>query len=645
MALLTISDLKLEFGEQVIFRHAEFSLEAGERVCLIGRNGAGKSTLFKLISGTLEADEGEIRRRADVHISQLEQALPQDRDLTVDEYVAGGLASHQALIELYRERTASELDTQGLRDLEELQRRIEVHGGWDIEHQVASVTSALELPSGRRLGELSGGWQRRVSLARALVSKPDILLLDEPTNHLDLNAIEWLESRVRSFSGAVLFITHDRAFLQALATRIVDIDRGKLTSWPGDYRNYVRLKEQALADEARQNALFDKKLAEEETWIRQGIKARRTRNEGRVRALEQMREELRQRVKPEGRARIVVQAGEQSSRRVVQARNISYAYGETPVIRGLSLKIMRGDRIGLIGNNGVGKSTLLRILLGDLTPQTGTLKQGENLDIAYFDQMRRDLDPTKTVAHIVGDGRDYITINGAERHVVGYLRGFLFTAKRAMTPVGYLSGGECNRVILARLFTRASNLLVLDEPTNDLDVETLEVLEAQLAEYTGTLIVVSHDRAFLDNVVTSTVVFEGDGEVRRYPGGFSDWLRQGRQLAATDRPAGATPASANDVSRGSDASPAAAAAASRPAKLSYKLQFELDGLPAKIEALEGAIADLEKTVGAADFYAQEYAATAPVLEELDRKRAALDQAIARWDELESMSAATTAPRP
>lgn len=633
MSLLSLNDIGLEFGEQRIFRNANLVIEPGERVCIIGRNGAGKSTLFKIISGAIDPDIGEVRRRPDAHIAELHQTLPTDLDLSVNDFIAGGLAAHQQLIDRYRSLTSSDLDAQGLRELEDLQRRIEVHGGWDISHQVENIASHLELPTERYLRELSGGWQRRVCLARALVSEPDILLLDEPTNHLDLNAIEWLENRVKGFNGSVLFITHDRAFLQALATRIVDIDRGQLTSWPGDYRNYVRLKEQTLEEEARNNALFDKKLAEEEGWIRQGIKARRTRNEGRVRALEQMREEHRARIKPDGRARIVVQDAEQSSRRVVQARNVSYGYGDTPVISSLSLKIMRGDRVGLIGNNGVGKSTLLRILLGDLTAETGTVKLGENLDVGYFDQMRRDLDPKKTVAEIVGDGKDHISINGNERHVVGYLRGFLFSAKRAMTPVGYLSGGECNRVILARLFTRPSNLLILDEPTNDLDVETLEVLEEQLAQYQGTLIVVSHDRAFLDNVVTSTLVFEADGQVRSYPGGFSDWQRQGGELAATDIPMDTRVVNQPVVEQ-------QLAATTKSTKLTYKLQYELDHLPAAIDQLEAEISTLEATVAESDFYQQDYSVTAPVLAQLEQKRSELDLAIGRWDELETLKLAS-----
>ncbi len=637
MSLLTLHDIHLDFGDQLIFDHANFTLEAGERVCVIGRNGAGKSTLFKVITGAVVPDGGAIRRRGDVHIGQLEQTLPSNLDVTVQDYVASGLETHIRLITRYAELTAVELDGNGLREVEDLQRRIEAHGGWDVQTQIAAVITALELPAERLLAELSGGWQRRVCLARALVSQPDILLLDEPTNHLDLAAIEWLEKRIRAFKGSVLFITHDRAFLQALATRIVDIDRGQLKSWPGDYQRYLQLKEQALETESRAYALFDKKLAEEEVWIRQGIKARRTRNEGRVRSLERMREDFAGRNKREGRARIAVQEAERSSRRVVEARKITYGYGDTPVIKELSLKIMRGERIGLIGNNGVGKSTLLRLLLGQMEPDSGSIKLGENLEVGYFDQLRQQLDPTKTVAEVVGDGRDHVIINGKERHVVGYLRGFLFSAKRAMTPVGFLSGGECNRVILAKLFTRPTNLMILDEPTNDLDVETLEVLEEQLAEYEGTIIVVSHDRAFLDNVVTSTLVFEENGEVLRYPGGYSDWQRQGRHLAAKDEPVLERPVPARRDKVAVATPPNTAnVTPRRAAKLSYKLQTELDQLPARIETLEAHITSLEAQSSAADFYSRPFDQIQPVLDALANQRAELDRAMARWDTLESM---------
>nr|MBA3732150.1 ATP-binding cassette domain-containing protein [Gammaproteobacteria bacterium] len=533
MPMLTLDELSLEIGDQPLLRDASLVIETGERVCLIGRNGAGKSTLLRLITGEQQTDAGDIRHSPDLRISQLAQALPDELKLTAKAYVSGGLAHLARLIEQYHDQSQQHMDAAGLRELEHLQRRIDAEGGWDLERRVETVLTELEIPGDAHLENLSGGWQRRVGLARALVSNPELLLLDEPTNHLDLAAIEWLENRIRNYQGSVLFITHDRAFLQRLATRIVELDRTRLTSWPGDYQNFLRRKDEAMNAEALDRVGFNKKLAEEETWIRQGIKARRTRNEGRVRALEAMRVEFaeRQRFRPEQSARIHIEQSEQESgRKVIELKNVTHGYGGEILIEHLSLKVMRGDRIGLIGNNGVGKSTLLRIMLGELAPQAGVVKLGTNLQIGYFDQMRRELDPDKTIAELVSDGHDYIKLNGKDRHVIGYLRGFLFSAKRAMTPVRALSGGERNRVILARLFTRPSNLLVLDEPTNDLDVETLEVLEDRLVEYQGTLIVVSHDREFLDNVITSTLVFEPDGKVRSYVGGFSDWARSGRQL-------------------------------------------------------------------------------------------------------------------
>ena len=635
MALLTFDDVSLAFGEQTILNGAEFAIESGERVCLIGRNGAGKTSLLKLITGKLEPDHGEIRFADGIEVASLDQALPTALDRSVRDTVADGLGELRGLITEYETLAGKELDAPRLRELESLQRRIEAHGGWQLDQQIDTVLSELGLPGEKLLAELSGGWQRRVGLARALVCNPDLLLLDEPTNHLDLSTIQWLENRVRGFNGAVLFITHDRAFLQRLATRIVEIDRAKLRSWPGDYRTYLRDKEKLAEEEQRENALFDKRLQAEETWIRQGIKARRTRNEGRVRALEAMREQYAARVKPEQKARIHVEEAERSGRKVIEARNISYSYDGTPLIDGLSIKIMRGDRVGLIGNNGVGKSTLLRLLLGQLQPQSGTIKLGTNLEIAYFDQLREKLDPNRTIADIVGDGRDFITINGKERHVIGYLRGFLFSAKRAMTPVRSLSGGECNRVILARLFTRASNLLVLDEPTNDLDVETLEVLEDRLTEYDGTLIVVSHDREFLDNVITSTLVFERAGKIGSYVGGYSDWLRQGNVLTQVDRPDSvkATARATNTA-----ASAATTVAPAKPKKLTFKLQHELDRLPDRIESLEAEVSALLEATGAAGFYDRPFEETQPVLDQLRVAQAELDNAMERWSELEAMRA-------
>ncbi len=628
MTLLVLDDISLDIGDLPLLRHASLALEPNERVCLIGRNGAGKSTLLRIITGEQQPDAGEIRRKEGLRTSQLKQALPETLDLPVHEYVAAGLAHLQSLIEDYERRSATELDRAGLRALEDLQRRIEAEGGWSLDTQVERVLSELKLPPEKRLAELSGGWQRRVGLARALVSNPELLLLDEPTNHLDLESICWLEDRVRGYGGSVLFITHDRAFLRSLATRIVELDRAKLTSWPGDYENFLRRKEEALLAEERDQQLFGKKLDEEEAWIRQGIKARRTRNEGRVRALQAMRAEAaeRERFKPQDKARINIEEADASGRKVIELHGVHHGYGGQKLIDGLSLKIMRGDRVGLIGNNGVGKSTLLRIMLGELEPDAGTVKHGTNLEIGYFDQLRRDLDPDRSVAETVGDGRDYILVTGKERHVIGYLRGFLFSPKRAMTKIGALSGGECNRVILARLFTQPTNLLVLDEPTNDLDVETLEVLEDRLMDYRGTLVVVSHDRAFLDNVVTQVLVFENGG-VRRYPGGYSDWARRGGALTVKESPA----AAAAESRSAAPAKPRGPAA-----KLSYKAKRELDLLPARIDALEAEVKSLQERIGEPGFYEHPFPQVQAVLDELAARQAELESAVDRWAELESL---------
>lgn len=626
MSLIRFEELSLDFGDQKILTQADLSLESGERVCLIGRNGAGKSTTFKLISGDIDPDHGEVVRTSGMVVSQLEQSLAVAEDLPVYEVVRSGLVGIQALLDQYQRRSQQELDKEGLRELEELHRQIDAHGGWHLEQRVETTISELGLPTHKKMSELSGGWRRRVALAKALVQQPDLLLLDEPTNHLDIVTITWLESIIRSYQGCVLFITHDRAFLQRLATRIVEIDRGKITSWPGDYQNFLRRKEEALEAESRENARFDKKLEEEEIWIRQGIKARRTRNEGRARALVRMREEREKRISRENSAKIYIEEADQSGRIVVRARNVSYGFNvEEPLIKDFSIKITRGDRIGILGNNGVGKTTLLRLLLGDIEPKSGTIKHGTNLEIGYFDQLRESLDEEKSVADNVGDGRTFIKMNGKDRHIIGYLKGFLFSPKRSMTPVKSLSGGERNRIILAKLFTRAANLLVLDEPTNDLDMETLEVLEARLAEYSGTLIVVSHDRQFLDNVVTSTIVFEAGGRLREYVGGYSDWLRQGHELAEADRQAAENLA-------GEQSNPRATSESVR--KLSYKEQRELDELPKRIEDFEKQLASLAIKVASNDFYSQGHDFTKPVLDALTATQASLDQALERWSALE-----------
>jgi len=629
MTLVRFDEVTLEYGEQKILTNAQFAIETGERVCLIGRNGAGKSTTFKLIMETIEPDRGSIMRGANLVVSQLEQTLPEALDLPVHDVVRSGLAEIEELLKKYQHQSTLKLDKRGLIELEALHAMIDAHDGWHIEQRIEETVSDLSLPADKKMNELSGGWRRRVALAKALVQKPDLLLLDEPTNHLDIATIKWLEDKVYSYPGAVLFITHDRAFLQRLATRIIEIDRGKLTSWPGNYDNFLIRKEKVLEDEATANAKFDKKLEQEEVWVRQGLKARRTRNEGRARALKKMRVERAQRIKPDGQARITIEEADRSGRKVVHARNISYRYGDEPLIENISLKIMRGDRIGLIGNNGVGKTTLLRLLLGLIEPQSGTLKHGTNLEIGYFDQLRQTLDLEKSVAYNVGEGQTYIKLNGKDRHIIGYLKGFLFTPKRAMMPVKSLSGGERNRVILAKLFTRPANLLVLDEPTNDLDLETLEVLENKLCEFSGTLIVVSHDREFLDNVITSTIVFEDDGRIQEYVGGYTDWLRQGQHLAETDNPYEA------------EAREKAAAERrhrKRPSKLGYKDQRELDQLPGEIETLEAAIAKIQLAVAEPDFYGQDQDLVQAALSELSENEARLEQRTERWSELEVLQA-------
>ena len=629
MFLIRLDAVSLAFGSRKLLREADLSIESAERVCLVGRNGAGKTSVLRLVTGTQEPDDGEVRRQGDLCITELEQVLPGDEEQKVGDFVAEGLADIIRMTQQYREQAGADLDPSGLNRLQDLHSHIDAHGGWHPQQQVESICSEMGLDPGQPLKALSGGWRRRAALARALAPRPDLLLLDEPTNHLDFEAIAWLEHRIAAFPGAVLFITHDRAFLQRLATRIVEIDRGKLRSWPGSYSDFLRRRAETLETEHQVNTEFDRKLAEEEIWIRQGIKARRTRNEGRVRALEAMREVRAQRVNPDARARVHIEEADQSGRKVLDARNLSFGYGDAMLIQDFSLRIRRGDRIGLVGNNGVGKSTLLRLLLGEIDPDAGSIKWGVNIQLGYFDQHRRQLDLDKTVAQIVGDGREYVTLNGKSRHVVGYLRGFLFSAKRALTPVRALSGGERNRVILARLFTQPANFLILDEPTNDLDVETLEVLEEKLVEYSGTLIVVSHDRAFLDNTVTSILAFEADRSIQPYVGNYSDWTKRGRSLASGEVRHSQAGGSA------SDASLQVRSVTTR--KLSYKLQRELDGLPGVIESVEIQVERLRNQTLDPDFYQREYSETEPVLDQLANLERELEQHLQRWGELEEMS--------
>lgn len=627
MSLVRFNNVSFSYGDQPILIDADLTLDAGERVCLIGRNGAGKSSTFRLINGTQDIDQGEIVRKPNLVVAELAQSLPAGTNATVREVVRSGLADVERLLAEHEALAANAQQADNLNELEALHRRIDTLGGWQLEQRVEATMTDLALPADKPMQELSGGWRRRVALARALVQQPDLLLLDEPTNHLDIATIRWLENVVYNYPGSVLFITHDRAFLDRLATRILEIDRGRLSSWPGNFRTYKRRKEKALEDEATENSRFDKKLEQEEAWIRQGLKARRKRNEGRARALYKMREERAERVKQDDRARIHIEEADQSGRKVIRARNLSYGYADSePLIKDFSTTIMRGDRIGILGNNGVGKTTLLRLLLGELTPETGTVKLGTNLEVGYFDQLRAALDGEKSVAENVGDGKTYIPINGKDRHIVGYLKGFLFDAKRSMTPVRALSGGERNRVILAKLFTQPANLLVLDEPTNDLDMETLDVLEDRLTEFAGTLIVVSHDRRFLDNVVTSTIAFEEGGRIQEYVGGYSDWLRQGHSLTETENPsASSIPTAANKPDKSSTTK--------QSRKLSYKEQRELDGLPAEIETLESAVDAAERDIASPEFYTQDPAAVQNGLAHYESLKFTLENRVERWAEL------------
>lgn len=629
MTLLRMDNISLEFGEDRILHKANFSIEEGERVCLIGRNGAGKSTLMNIINGSQAVDSGEIHYRELLRISQLQQNLPHSERLLVREVVQSGLAEQVQRIERYQALSQHAEDEKSMLELQALQAGIDAGGGWNIDQQVERIMTQLSLPAERRMDELSGGWRRRVVLGRALVSNPDLLLLDEPTNHLDIETIEWLEHEVRGFQGSVIFITHDRAFLQRLATRIVELDRAVLRSWPGDYANYLQLKEKANAEEDTANALFDKRLAQEEKWIRQGIKARRTRNEGRVRALKAMRDERSMRVNRQRKAKIFVEESEQSGRKVAEARGISHSFNGETLIRDFNLKVMRGDRIGLIGPNGSGKSTLLKIILGELAPENGTVKLGTNLALGYFDQVRLNLDLDKSIADNVADGRDFVNVGGKDRHIIGYLQNFLFAPKRAMTKVRALSGGERNRVLLAKLFSTPSNILILDEPTNDLDVEMLEVLEERLVEFDGTLIVVSHDREFLDNVVTSTLVFEDDGKVQEYVGGYSDWqawkARYAPQVVASK---------ANTEIAQPEANKNVAAATQSVEKLSFVERHELEKLPAQIEAMETQIASINAAVASADFYTRPHDEVQQTMAKLESLQSELEALTERWYELE-----------
>ncbi len=637
MALLRLEQASLAFGDHALLDHCDWAIQPGLRIALIGRNGAGKSTLLKLLDGRILPDSGQIWRSADLKVAMLDQELPEADDRTVFDVVVGGLGNVKQLLDRYAELSAQEDYESGMQELEALQHQIEAVDGWHMEQRVERILTRLKLPRLRKMSELSGGWRRRVALGQALVGEPDILLLDEPTNHLDITAIQWLEEQLLEFSGTLIFITHDRSFLKRVANVIAELDRGRLFPWEGNYDSFLAYRERVLADEERHNALFDKKLAQEEVWIRQGIKARRTRNEGRVRALKALREERVARRERQGKASFSVETADRSGKRVVEAKGISHQYNGQFLVKDLDVTILRGDRIGLIGPNGVGKTTLLKLLLGDLEPQIGQIERGTNLSVAYFDQMREQLDPEKTVIDNVAEGRESIEINGRQRHLISYLGDFLFTPGRTRSKVKSLSGGERNRLLLAKLFTKPANLLVLDEPTNDLDLETLELLEEVLCEYKGTLLIVSHDRAFLDNVVTSTLVFEGQGKIGEYIGGYADWVRLGGRLLDASVPDEEVPDSEPSVTAAPKAEPAKATPAPPVRKkLSYKLQRELDELPKKLELLEANISAVEAETSAADFYLQDHTKTASVIAQLEALHQEHEGLMERWLELEAL---------
>lgn len=638
MPLLELKNASLHYGTQELLDQVDLGIEKGQRLCLIGRNGAGKSSLMKVLQGEVALDDGNVWRQPELKIARLEQDLPDADDLTVYDAVALGLKDVGALLAEYHHVVMEEPTDAQLARLGRLQQSIDACDGWSVQQRIESVISRLQLPMDKIMAELSGGWRRRVALARALVIEPDVLLLDEPTNHLDVLAIEWLEKQMLDFNGAIIFITHDRSLLQTAATDIAELDRGHLRLWHGDYQSFLTFREQQLAEEERHNALFDKRLAEEEKWIRQGIKARRTRNEGRVRALKAMREERGQRREKQGSATIKLSAGDSSGKLVAELKSVTHGWEGWPLIKDFSTRIIRGDRIGFIGPNGIGKSTLLKIILGQLEPSAGSVKLGTNLTVAYFDQLRDQLDLDKSAVDNVSEGRDSITIGGEDRHIISYLSDFLFSGERARTPLRALSGGERNRVLLAKLFSKDSNLLVLDEPTNDLDVETLELLEEVLANYNGTVLLVSHDRAFLDNVVTSTIAFEGNGHVAEYVGGYGDWLRQGGRWPSQDGASNKTEALDTDSDSAAKlaAEKANATSAVKKKKLSYKFQRELDALPAQIEAAEALVETLEAECGAADFYQKDHETVSGKLAELGDAQAQLEALYDRWSELEDM---------
>ena len=643
MPLLTLEKLSLAFGMHPLLDEATLMIDPGERVCLLGRNGEGKSTLLKIVTGEVTPDAGVVRLEEGSVLAVLPQSLPSDDARTAYDVVASAFPETGELLAEFH-RLSQSADESSMDSLMKVQERLESLDGWRLDQKVTTILGQYGIDPDRRLNTLSGGWQRRVLLARALVAEPDILLLDEPTNHLDVPAIAWLEEALTQFRGAMLFVSHDRAFIRRMATRVVELDRGQLISFAASYDRYLELKEKALEDEERQNALFDKRLKQEEAWIRQGIKARRTRNMGRVRALKAMREEHRQRRVRGGNANFSVEEAAKSGKLVAEAHQAGFAYPDGHrVVRDMDLTVIRGDKIGLVGENGTGKTTLVRLLLGELEPTEGRIRLGTNLQVAYFDQLRGELDLSRNALDNLAEGREFIDINGQSKHVLGYLQEFLFTPERARSPVRVFSGGERARLLLAKLFSKPANILVLDEPTNDLDVETLELLEEQLGNFNGTVIVISHDREFLDNVVTDTIFLDGSGSVREYVGGYTDWRRQGGRFPSETSGSRPDKQDKRDKSDSSDKNTqpvletVSQSAKPKAAKLSYKLKLELEQLPGKIEALEREVAELQESISAPDFYSGPPDEVSATLEKLSETETRLESVIERWMELEEQA--------
>ncbi len=647
MALLSIKDVTFTFTHPVLLDGVTVNIERGERVGLVGRNGAGKSTLLKLIGGELKPDDGGVTLEAGACLASLMQHVPDAKGGSIFAQVSDGIPNIGGDIAEFRtldlkSHTETLTADEQLRMDSAIERIGAEEKGWDALHSVERTLREMSLDPDQTFDSLSAGKKRRVLLARALVTEPDVLLLDEPTNHLDIDSILWLQDFLSRYSGTLIFVTHDRAFLQALANRIIEVDRGRLFDWTCDYATFLTRRDAMLEAEEQQQALFDKKLAEEERWIRQGIKARRTRNEGRVRALKDLREVRKQRRDKVGKAKMQLQEAERSGMLVSKADNVSFAYDDQQIIRNLSTTIFRGDRIGLIGPNGVGKTTLLKVLLNDLKPNSGTIRVGTNTSVAYFDQLRAQLEEDKSVRENIGDGSDYVLINGQRKHVVGYLQDFLFSPDRVQTRVSFLSGGERNRLLLARLFTKPANILVLDEPTNDLDAETLELLEELLAQFSGTLLLVSHDRAFLNNVATSTFVFEGDGVIREFDGGYDDWLRQksdsNYQAAALAKAEKKYQESGSRTVPASDNSPPSTPnSTAKPRKLSFKEQRELETLPRRIEEIENRQQKLHALMADPSFYQKPREDIAAATEELEQLEEELMEKFDRWESLESQT--------